>query len=141
MLLLINEQKNCVQILQNYNNLHNCIEAQEKQRNASKAHKRKGHPWVFTRHSCQRMANYQDIFAKQTPNETRTSSIKESGWDILEIVSGNPTKPCFIPLVHDLDLEALQKNWCHRYCHAHGLNLIEIADVTDFRKLNQRFGS
>ena len=141
MLLLINEEKNSCQTFHDYPALHNTIEAHEKQRNARKTNRRKGHPWVFASHCGQRMATYQGIFTPRAANSNGASGQEASGWDILEIVSGDIRKPVFIPLAHDLDWEALQKNWCHRYCHAHRLTLIEITDVTVFRKLVPRFGS
>jgi hypothetical protein len=81
------------------------------------------------------MVTYQDALTKQAANENGPDSGQVKGWDILEIVNGNSTKPVFIPLAPNLDIEPLQKNWCDHYCKAHGLNLIEIADVSDFRKL------
>jgi hypothetical protein len=135
MLLLINEQKNCLHIFQDHGSLYNHIEACEKQKYARKGNPRKAQSWVFVRHSHQRMATYQDILTKQAANRNGASNREEKGWDILEIVSGNPTEPVFVPLVHNLDTEPLQKNWCKHYCKAHGLNLIEIMDVSDFKKL------
>jgi len=135
MLLLISEQKNRAHIFQDYSGLYNHIEAGEKQKHGRKGNHHKSQAWVFTRHSYQRMATYQDALAKQAANENDADNGQEKGWDILEIVSGNPAKPVFIPLVHNLDTEPLQKNWCNHYCKAHGLNLIEIMDVGDFRKL------
>jgi hypothetical protein len=121
--------------------LYNHIEAREKQKYARKDNKRKAQSWIFVRHSCQRMAYYQDIFAKQAANGNGADGRESKGWDILEIVSGDPTKPVFIPLAHNLDMEPLQKNWCDQYCKAHSLNLIKISDILDFRKLDQRFDS
>src|SRR6185295_6506273 len=91
--------------------------------------------WIFVRHSHQRMVTYQDIFVKQAANGNGADNTEAKGWDILEIVNGSPAKPIFIPLVHNLDIEPLQKNWCKNYCKAHGLNLIKIMDVLDFKKL------
>lgn len=65
MLLLINEQKNCAHILQDYSGLYNHIESHEKQRYARKGSHHKSQPWVFTRHSYQRMVTYQDTLARQ----------------------------------------------------------------------------
>jgi hypothetical protein len=135
MLLLINEQKNRIQIFHDYNGLYGHIEACEKQKHAQKGNPRQVQAWVFARHSHQRMVTYQDALARQAANGNGTDNIGAKGWDILEIVSGNPIKPVFIPLVHNLDIEPLQKNWCNHYCKAHNLNLIEITDVSDFRKL------
>jgi hypothetical protein len=135
MLLLINEQKNRIQIFQDYSGLYSHIESHEKQKHARKGTPRKAQSWVFVRHCYQRMATYQDALTKQAANGNGAGNREAKGWDILEIVSGNPTKPVFIPLVHNLDTEPLQKNWCDRYCKAHGLGLIEFTDVADFRKL------
>jgi hypothetical protein len=135
MLLLINEQKNHAQFFQGYSGLYTHIESHERQKYARKGNHQKTQAWVFTRHSHQRMATYQDALAKQAANGNGADNGQTKGWDILEIVSGNPAKPVFIPLVHNLDIEPLQKNWCNHYCKAHGLNLIEIMDVLDFRKL------
>lgn len=135
MLLLINEQKNHAHILQDYRGLYNHIESHEKQSYARKGNPCKAQTWVFTRHSHHRMATYQDALAKQAANGNGADTIEAKGWDILEIVSGNPAKPVFIPLVHNLDIEPLQRNWCKHYCKAHNLSLIEIRDVADFRKL------
>jgi hypothetical protein len=134
MLLLINKQKNRVQIFHDYNGLYSHIEACEKQKHARKGNPRRAQAWVFARHSHQRMATYQDALARQAANGN-ADTIEAKGWDILEIVNGNLLKPVFIPLVHNLDIEPLQKNWCNHYCKAHGLNLMEIRDVSDFKKL------
>lgn len=80
------------------------------------------------------MVTYQDALTKQAANGNG-GNIEAKGWDVLEIVSGNPAKPVFIPLVHNLDAEPLQKNWCDHYCKAHSLSLIELTDVADFKKL------
>jgi hypothetical protein len=135
MLLLINEQKNHVHIFQDYIGLYNHIETHEKQKHARKDNHQKMHAWVFARHSWQRMATYQDALPKQAANENGAYNGQAKGWDILEIVSGNPAKPVFVHLTHNLDIEPLQRNWCNHYCKAHNLNLIEIMDVMDFRKL------
>jgi hypothetical protein len=135
MLLLVNEQNNRVQIFQDYNGLYTHIESREKDKHAKKGNHHKAQCWVFNRHSYQRMATYQDALASQAANGNGTGSKEAKGWDILEIVSGNPTKPIFIPLAHSLDIKPLQKKWCDHYCKAHGLNLLEIMDVADFRKL------
>jgi hypothetical protein len=135
MLLLINEPKNRIQIFQDYNGLYTHLESHERQKHARKGHHQKTQPWVFARHSHQRMTTYQDALAKQAANGNGTDSREAKGWDIIEIVSGNPAKPVFIPLVHNLDIEPLRKNWCAHYCKAHNLNLIEIMAVSDFRKL------
>jgi hypothetical protein len=135
MLLLINEQKNRAHIFQDYSGLYNHIESHEKQKYARKGNHQKSQSWVFTRHSYQRMATYQDVLACQAANGNGANNGQEKGWGILEIVNGNPGKPVFIPLVHNLDIEPLQRNWCNHYCKAHGLGLIEIMDVSDFKKL------
>ena len=135
MLLLVNEQNNRVQIFQDYNGLYTHIESREKDKHARKGNPRQAQCWVFTRHSYQRMATYQGALACQAANGNSTDSRGEKGWDILEIVSGNPTKPIFIPLAHNLDTKPLQKKWCDHYCKNRGLNLIKIRDVWDFRKL------
>jgi hypothetical protein len=135
MLLLINEQKNRVQIFQGYSGLYTHIESHEKQKHVRKGNPHKSQAWVFARHSHQRMATYQDVLVSRAANGNGADSIETKGWEILEIVNGNPAKPVFIPLAHNLDIEPLQKNWCNHYCKAHGLGLIEILDVSDFRKL------
>jgi hypothetical protein len=132
MLLLINEQKNRVQVFHDYNGLYSHIEACEKQKISPRGNRHKAQCWVFSRHSHYRMATYQNV---QAANANGAGNTQAKGWDILEIVSGNPTKPVFISLAHNLDIAPLQKNWCNQYCKAHGLNLIEIMDITDFRKL------
>jgi len=135
MLLLINEPKNRAQLFQDYSGLYAHIESCERQKHARKGTQRKAQSWVFVRHSHQRMVTYQDALTKPAANGNGADNREAKRWDVLEIVSGNPTKPVFIPLVHNLDAEPLQKNWCDHYCKAHDLDLIELADVTDFRKL------
>jgi hypothetical protein len=132
MLLFINEQKNRAQIFHDYSGLYSHIEAHERQKYARH---QKAQAWVFARHAYQRMVTYQDALTKPAANGNGGDNGRDKGWDILEIVSGNPAKPIFIPLAHNLDIEPLQKNWCKLYCKAHNLNLIEIMDVGDFRKL------
>ena len=131
MLILLDEQKNNIHIFHQYSGLHNFIETQEKQRNGRRA-KWKAHPWVFACHSHRRMMAYQGI-SRNLPADA--ASKDTNGWDVLEMVSGNPDNPVFIPLAHNVDVEPLQQNWCKKYCDAHGYTLVEVDDMLKLKKL------
>ena len=75
---------------------------------------------------------YQGIFSNPMVGVT---SRDVNGWDVLEVVSGNPDNPVFIPLAHNVDIEPLQQNWCKKYCDAHGYTLIEVDDMLKLKKL------
>ena len=123
MLLLLNERKNNLHIFSQYSGLCNFIEALEKDRIAKKD-KRKTQSWIFARHSHRRMITYQGIFSQPMFYPNGIEARNTSGWDILEIVSGDPDNPVFIPLAHNVDIEPLLKNWCGRYCKFHGMTIV-----------------
>jgi hypothetical protein len=81
------------------------------------------------------MITYQGIFSHPMAYPTGLDTRHTNGWDILEIVSGDPDNPVFIPLAHNVDIEPLLKNWCTRYCKFHGYILIEIASLMELKKL------
>jgi hypothetical protein len=134
MLILLNEQKNNLHIFQEYSGLRNFIEAHEKDRNAKKG-EWKPQPWIFARHSYRRMMTYQGIYSNAMVYRIRAANRNENSWDVLEIVSGNPDSPAFIPLAHNVDIEPLQQNWCKKYCSSHGYTLIEVDNILEFKKL------
>jgi hypothetical protein len=79
---------------------------------------------------------YQGLYSNPMAYPIRTTANRnENSWDVLEIVSGNPDHPAFIPLVHNVDIEPLQQNWCKKYCDSHGYTLIEVANIQEFKKL------
>jgi hypothetical protein len=137
MLILLDEQKNTFHIFNHYGGLYNHIETYEKQKYAKKA-RWKAQSWIFARHSHRRMMTYQGIFSSLMSEPT---SRGVNGWDILEVVSGNPDNPVFIPLAHNVDVEPLQQNWCRKYCEAHDYTLIEVADIRAFKKMAGNFKS
>jgi hypothetical protein len=135
MLLLLNERKNNLRIFSEYGGLCNFIEAHEKDRHIKKD-KRKAQSWIFARHSYRRLMTYQGLYSNPMVFPIRiTANRNENSWDVLEIVSGNPEHPAFIPLAHNVDIEPLQQNWCKKYCAAHGYTLIEVANIQEFKKL------
>jgi hypothetical protein len=83
------------------------------------------------------MMSYQGIFSSPMAG---AASRDANGWDVLEVVSGNPDNPVFIPLAHNVDIAPLQQNWCQKYCAAHGYTLIEVADMLAFKKLAGSLG-
>lgn len=134
MLILLDERKNNFNIFYHYGGLYNFIETQEKHRNAKRSG-RKAQCWVFARHSHRRMITYQGIFSHPMAYPASIDGRHTNGWDILEIVSGDPDNPVFIPLAHNIDIEPLLKNWCTRYCRFHRYTLIEIASLMELKKL------
>jgi hypothetical protein len=79
MLLLINEPKNRVHIFYDYSSLYNHIEVRKKQKYARKDNKRKAQSWIFVRHSCQRMAHYQEPMRMvQTAGSQRDGTFSKS---------------------------------------------------------------
>jgi hypothetical protein len=138
MLLLLNERKNNLHVFYQYRGLCNFIEALEKDRIAKKD-TRKTQSWIFARHSHRRLMTYQSLYSNPMVYPIRTANRNENSWDILEIVSGNPDNPAFIPLAHNVDIEPLQQNWCKKYCDVHGYTLIKVANIQEFKKLARNF--
>jgi hypothetical protein len=134
MLILLDERKNNLRIFQEYGGLRNFIEAHEKDRHIKKD-KQKAQSWIFARHSYRRMITYQGLYSNPMVYPSRAANRNENSWDVLEIVSGNPDHPAFIPLAHNVDVAPLQQNWCKKYCAAHGYTLIEVANIQEFKKL------
>jgi hypothetical protein len=139
MLILLNEQKNNLHVFYEYKTLRNFIETHEKDHHAKKG-KQKARSWIFSRHSYRRMMTYQGIFSNPLAYSSSAVSRDENGWDVLEIVSGNPDNPAFIALAHKVDIEPLLQNWCKKYCVSHGYTLIEVANIQAFKKLVKNYG-
>ena len=146
MLILFDFPANRILALSNYSKLHNHLEHLEKTRGKGK--------WVFASHSHQRVLSfYRYVRAQKLLVLPTTSGIfersleealkqvqksntpeKEGGknFDILEIVDGK--NPVLIPVTPDVDVEALQKQWCQNYCKAHGYALYEVSSPADFKE-------
>jgi hypothetical protein len=147
MLILFDFPADRILALANYSKLHNHLEYMEKTRGKGK--------WVFAQHPHQRVLSfYRYVRAQKLLVLPTTSGIfersleealkqtersnapeKEGGknFDILEIVDGK--KPVLIPVTPDVDVEALQKQWCRNYCKTHGYALFEVSSPADFKEI------
>ena len=89
-----------------------------------------GHPqfgqseWGFIHFTSRRV----NALYEHTPRHLRTPCLKrayELEVGLAEIYIGNLHKPTEIVLTPDVDLQALQKQWCLDYCQAHGYQVVE----------------
>jgi hypothetical protein len=139
MLILFQLPGSHILALNSYGKLYNHLENLERGKGKGK--------WIFARHSHQRMLSLYRYIRNQKIKifeeslgeiltEATNNTIEKEGCnnpDILEIIKGNIKKPVFIPVTSDVDVGALQKQWCQNYCKSHGFILFEINGPTDFK--------
>jgi hypothetical protein len=79
--------------------------------------------WSFTVHSPRRVAAFY-AHLKDTC-EAINEAYKEC-LSLIEICTGDYTKPIYIALTPNVDLDYLQKKWCVDYCTFHNLVMKEM---------------
>ncbi len=112
----------------NYRKLYNHLENLERNKGKSK--------WIFARHSWQRVLSFYQYIRDQETSVPPTEKLAptEAG-DVLEMINGDVTKPMFIPVTPDVDVIALQQQWCQNYCKEHNYALFEISKPADFKEI------
>jgi len=145
MLILFDLPKDTIHAFKTYHTLYNHLEYLEKTKGKGK--------WVFARHShqhvlaCYRYIRNQKLSAqparifeqgleralKQAAAKTIEKGDKK--FDFLEIINGNVKKPVFIPITPDVNIIALQQQWCQNYCKEYGYALVEVTSPTDWRRV------
>ncbi len=112
----------------NYRKLYNHLENLERNKGKGK--------WIFARHSHQRVLSfYQYIRDQEIPVQISEKLDSPETVDVLEVVNGDVTKPIFIPVTPDVDVTALQHQWCQNYCKEHNYALFEISKPADFKEI------
>lgn len=74
--------------------------------------------WRFTVHSSQRVAA---VFSHLKDSCEATKESLEEFLPLIEICSGNYTKPIYIAQTPNVNLKYLKKKWCLDYCTFHCL--------------------
>ena len=147
MLILFDLPKDNIYAFKAYGTLFNHLESLEKAKEKGK--------WVFARHSwqhmlsCYRYVRDRNVCAQsaETFEEGLEEALKQAiagnvpakaeggeNFDVLEMINGNVKKPVFIRVKPDVDVEALQKQWCQNYCKLHSYALFEISSPADFKE-------
>ncbi len=113
----------------NYRKLYNHLENLERNKGKGK--------WIFARHSHQRVLSfYQYIRDQEIPVQIPGKLDSPEAVDVLEVVNGDVTKPIFIPVTPDVDVIALQHQWCQNYCKEHNYALFEISKPASFKEID-----
>ena len=126
MLILFDRQH--IIAFHNYRNLYNHLESLERDKGKGK--------WIFARHSHQRVLSFykyvcdQEIFAQLAEKLDPAEAV-----DVLEMVNGSIENPIFIPVTPDIDVIALQQQWCQNYCKEHNYALFEISSPGGFKEI------
>ncbi len=110
----------------NYRKLYNHLENLERNKGKGK--------WIFARHSHQRVLSFYKYICDQEIPVQIPGKEGDKNFDVLEMVNGDVKNPIFIPVTPDVDVIALQHQWCQNYCKEHNYALFEIskpADVTE----------
>ncbi len=112
----------------NYRKLYNHLENLERNKGKGK--------WIFARHSHQRVLSFYRYVCDQemSVQPAEKLSSMEAG-DVLEMINGNVKEPIFIPVTPDVDVIALQQQWCQNYCKEHNYALFEISKPADFKEI------
>jgi len=153
MLILFDLPKDNIHAFNTYGTLYNHLENLERIKGKGK--------WIFARHSwqhmmsCYRYVRDRKVCAQsaETFEQGLEEALKQAvagklvlakagnqgkgegseNFDVLEIVNGNIKKPVFIPVTPDVDVIALQQQWCQNYCKVHGYALFEVSSPADFK--------
>ncbi len=107
----------------NYRKLYNHLENLERNKGKGK--------WIFARHSWQRVLSFYTYIRDQEIPVQIAEEDSGENFDVLEMINGNVKEPIFIPVTPDVDVTALQHQWCQNYCKEHNYALFEISKPTD----------
>ena len=113
----------------NCGKLYNHLESLERGKGKGK--------WIFARHSHQRVLSfYKYIRDQEISVQPAEKLVPAKAGDILEMINGNVNKPIFIPVTPDVDVMALQQQWCQNYCKEHNYALFEVSRPADFKEIS-----
>ena len=111
----------------NYRKLYNHLENLERNKGKSK--------WIFARHSWQRVLSFYKYIRDQEIPVQIAEEDSDENFDVLEMINGNVKETIFIPVTPDIDVIALQQQWCQNYCKEHNYALFEISKPADFKEI------
>ena len=80
--------------------------------------------WSFVEYSPEMVVHLYHSWKKCFPNPKVNPGVKqayEQGLSLLEICRDDYDNPHYIPVVPDLNIDALKKQWCLDYCYSHHL--------------------
>lgn len=77
-----------------------------------------------------------ELYHKMRKESVTEMHLKAYGHQLglIEICEGDFENPTRIPMISDLDLDRLKKDWCLSYCKAHGYILIENGECVPVSK-------
>ncbi len=116
----------------NYRKLYNHLENLERNKGKGK--------WIFARHSWQRVLSFYKYIRDQEIPVQIAEEDSDENFDVLEMINGNVKETIFIPVTPDIDVIALQHQWCQNYCKEHNYALFEISKPADFKETGGRYG-
>ncbi len=80
--------------------------------------------WSFTFFTCQQVSIIYDNIKQSQPTEIiKQAHERELG--LIKICHGDPHNSIEILATPDIDIEALKKEWCLKYCEAHHYIVVE----------------
>ena len=110
----------------NYGKLYKHLESLERGKGKGK--------WIFAHHSHERVLSFYKYIRDQEISVQLAEKDGGENFDVLEMINGNIKEPVFIPVTPDVDVMALQHQWCQNYCKEHNYALFEISKPAVFKE-------
>jgi len=118
MIVVVSLNSDPAQYFEDYNELFDCFTAVENLKLVAKCPNFKRMNWSFTIYSPKRVAAFYAHI--KDSNEAIKEAFSED-LSLIEICTGDFTKPTYIALTPNVDLNYLKKKWCIDYCTFHHL--------------------
>jgi hypothetical protein len=96
--------------------------------------------WSFLYFSPQRVSAFLPAVKKKPDGKIFLEAYR-LGLGVVEVCEGDLENVRQILVTADVDVEALRKEWCKKYCDAHGYLLSEISSLDDFKGIEQVIGA
>jgi hypothetical protein len=82
--------------------------------------------WTFKRHSWRQILAFHQYVCHMRKKHQQNPDQKLLKLDVLEICLDRSQKPLLIPIMPDIDPQALLKDWCRFYFQFHGYEVLDV---------------
>lgn len=123
MIVIVPLDGTAVEQFEDYNELFDCLTAIENTKLIANNPDFKNMNWSFTIHPPRRVAAF---YAHLKDSCEAIKEAYEEGLPLIVICTGEHSKPTYIALTPNIDVDYLKKKWCVDYCTWHHLVVREI---------------